>query len=317
MSDERLSLARDVREGLTGRPKRLPARLFYDAAGSELFERITRLPEYYLTRTELAILERHAPEMIATAGAELTVIELGSGSGYKTRVLLREVLARQGAATYYPVDVSAAALEMAERALRAELPGLEVVPLQGRYRAALKGIKARPERKLMLFLGSSIGNFDPPDSAALLRDLRAALSPEDALLLGTDLRKDPALLLPAYDDAQGVTALFNKNVLARINRELGGRFDPGTFRHVALWNTAASRVEMHLESQVDQVVRIEALELDVPFDRGERLHTESSYKYTRSLVEQMLAAGGFSLERAWRDGRGWFEVSLARARASR
>ncbi len=309
-----LDIASDVREGLSRPAKSLPPRLFYDAEGSALFEEITRLPEYYLTRAEQALFDRHAEEILARAGEALTLVELGAGSGEKTRTLMRAVLRRQPRATYMPVDVSAAALQMASSGLQREFPSLAIIPLEGRYRVALPALRSHPGRKLVLFIGSSIGNFDPPDAIALLRDVRGALSPGDALLLGTDLRKDPAVLVPAYDDAQGVTARFNLNVLALINRELGANFLLDQFRHVACWNASASRMEMHLESLREQTVSIRALRMEVHFGAGERIHTENSYKFTQESVDRMLDEAAFEREETWSDPQGLFTEHLARAR---
>lgn len=308
-----LDLAADVREGLSANPRRLPPRLFYDAEGSALFEEITRLPEYYLTRTEEALLERHAGEMIAAAsqGERLTAVELGAGSARKTVHLLRALVQAQGGGVFVPVDVSPAALELARASVTAAVPGLSVEPLEGRYRIALEALRHRPGRKLVLFIGSSIGNFDPDEALELLRDFRAGLSEGDSLLLGTDLAKDPAILQRAYDDDAGVTARFNKNVLARINRELGGNFDLDAFRHVALWNLERSRIEMHLESTREQDVTIAALDLTVHFAQGERLHTENSYKFDPARVDALLTAAGFSPRQRWTDPPGWFALTLA------
>lgn len=309
-----LDLAADVREGLTRPSKRLPSRLLYDARGSHLFEEITRLPEYYLTRTELGLFRAHAGEMMAAAGDGLVVVELGAGSGMKTQVLLEALLARQRRVTYLPVDVSRAALEMAKNTLQRTFShGLEVHPLEGRYRIALQGLTAHPGRKLVLWIGSSIGNFEPKDAIALLRDVRSALGDSDALLLGTDLKKDPSLLVPAYDDAGGVTREFNLNLLTRINRELGGHFDRSRFQHVAEWNEAHSRMESYLKSLEAQTVAIDALGLTVHFEAGERIHTEYSYKYTLPMVDQILGESGFRRERTWTDERGWFAEHLCRA----
>lgn len=308
-----LDVAADVRSGLLATPKHLPSRLFYDAAGSALFEQITALPEYYLTRTELALFEAHAPQMMAQAGEGLVVVELGAGSGMKTQVLLRALLQRQPAVTYFPVDVSGAALRMARASLLEAFPQrLEVLPLEGRYRIALEGIKSRPDRKLVLWIGSSIGNFEPQDAVALLRDVREELAPGDALLLGTDLRKDPSLLIPAYDDAQGITRRFNLNLLERINRELEGDFQLGQFAHRAVWNDAHSRMESYLESLQEQRVTLAAIGLEVPFARGERIHTEYSYKYTLPMVDEIVARCGLRRERTWTDERGWFAEHLLR-----
>ncbi len=308
------AIADDVLGGLTRLPKSLPPWLFYDERGSALFEKITRLPEYYLTRTELCILQRSAAEIVEAAGSHLTVVELGAGTASKTRTLLREIQRRQLRTVYYPVDVSASALEVARDELVRELPTLRVRPLHMDNAAAFARLPHLPGAKLVLFIGSSIGNFDLPDATEWLRSLASRLTPRDALLLGTDLAKDPALLLPAYDDAQGITIRFNKNILARINRELDGDFDLHNFRHIAEWNPGESRIEIYLESLCEQWVHIGALGLDVFFREGERIHTENSYKYTREMVSSMLNSGGFRLQRTWTDPWGWFAVHLARPR---
>lgn len=307
-------IAEDVRAGLTAKPKHLPARLFYDAEGSALFEVITTLPEYYLTRSELEIFNRHAPQIMARAGSDLTLVELGAGTAQKTRVLIRALLDRQPQVTFFPVDVSATALQVAARSLSGEFPNLTLRLVVGRYRSGLESLRGVAGRKLVLFIGSSVGNYDPPDAIALLRDFAAALSPGDALLLGTDMAKDPDLLIPAYDDAAGVTERFNKNMLARINRELGGHFDLSRFRHVALWNAAASRIEMHLESTRLQKVKIDGLELEIALQAGERIHTENSYKFTDKMVSSIISEAGYDLEESWYDPRRWFGVHLARRR---
>lgn len=306
--------AEDVLFGLSlpSGARRLPPRLFYDAAGSALFEQITELPEYYLTRTERAIFEEHGEDMMRAAGSGLTLIELGAGTAAKTAVLIAALLRRQLRATYYPVDVSASALEIAERNLTAKFPALRVRPLVGDFTQGLERLKHTPGRKLVLYIGSSVGNFEPEEAGALLRTLREALNPGDALLLGTDLAKSPARLIEAYNDSAGVTARFNLNMLARINRELGGDFDLTEFRHEAVWNAKASRIEMWLISRSDQIVRVRELSMAVPFNKGEGVHTENSYKFTPSMIAGMLAAGGFRREQTWTDIRGWFGVHLAR-----
>ena len=306
------SIGPDVCAGLARRPRSLPPKLFYDAAGSALFDRITELPEYYLTRTERAILQAHAPEMIAAAGETLEVIELGAGSASKTGILLAAALRRQMRCRYCPVDVSPEALALAAKRLRAELPGLRVRPLVADYTQGVAFPSRNGHRRLALYLGSSIGNFDPPDAIAVLRRLRGQLRAGDALLLGTDLVKSKAVLLPAYDDTQGVTAAFNKNILAHINRELCGDFDLARFRHVAEWNARHSRMEMYLESTAAQTVTIRDIGMTVPFKAGERIHTENSYKYTPGIVEALLRRSGFRLERTWTDEKRWFAVHLAR-----
>ncbi len=302
--------ADEVREGLSSRPRRLPTRLLYDDRGSALFEAITRLPEYYLTRTELGIFRRYGDAIAERAGRAASVIELGAGTGAKTRIILAALSRRHGPLAYYPIDVSATALAAA-RSLAG--PAIAVHPLLGRHEPRLADAAALRGPKLALFIGSSIGNYDPPQAVALLARVRAALAPGEGLLLGADLRKSPRLLVPAYDDAARVTAAFNKNLLLRLNRELGADFDLDAFRHVALWNGGASRIEMHLESLRAQLVRIEGLGLALPFARGERLHTENSYKLSLPAQKHLLRSAGFEPETCWLDRKGWFAVHLARA----
>jgi L-histidine Nalpha-methyltransferase len=317
-------IAADVRRGLTASPKALPPYLFYDDAGSLLYERITELPEYYLTRSEQAIFERYADEIVARASPAapasprpLGVVELGAGSATKTQVLLQALVARQARCVYVPIDVSRAAIEDAERRLREALPSVHVRPFVMTHLEAIRRLRGLEGPQLVLFIGSSVGNFEDTEAATLLHGVRTALGPETTLLLGADLRKSPDVLLPAYDDAAGVTAAFNKNVLVRINRELGGNFDLDRFRHVARWNDAASQIEMHLESTRVQEVTIERLGLRVRFDARETIHTESSVKYDLPRVERLLAAGGFTLETTFYDGpERLFGVHFARAAAA-
>jgi L-histidine N-alpha-methyltransferase len=309
-------VASAVRLGLTSRPKWLPPWLFYDDAGSRLFEQITELPEYYLTRTERSILAAHAGAMIdQAAGTErLRVVELGAGSAEKTRLLLAAAAGRQGTVVYEPVDVSASALNAARQRIEREIPGVVVMPRLMDY---THGLALEPagagERRLVLYIGSSIGNFVPDEAVRLLRRARTGLKPGDSLLLGVDLVKEDSILLAAYDDAAGVTAAFNRNLLARLNRELGANFDPQAFAHRAVWNGAECRIEMHLESLVPQTARLAALELQVYFAQGERIHTENSYKYLPGQAEAMLAAAEFAPAANWTDARGWFAVCLGRA----
>ena len=306
------AIAAEVAQGLRRSPKSLPPWLFYDPRGSELFEEITRLPEYYLTRTERSILEQNADEICRLAGSNLTVVELGAGTADKTRILLGRLLRRQLRLRYVPVDVSRAALESAEQRLRTELPQLDVHPLVADYTLDPLDPGDAPGRKLVLYLGSSIGNFEPAEANALLSRVRAGLQPGDCLLLGADRVKSESVLLPAYADALGVTEAFNKNMLARVNRELGADFDLTKFRHIAEWNARASRIEIYLESACRQSVRIGFLQMTVAFEAGERLHTENSYKYTDASVRQMLAAAGFVPARTFSDPQDWFGVHLAR-----
>ncbi len=306
------AIASDVLSGLAACPKRLPPKLFYDARGSELFEQITGLPEYYVTRTEQEILRRHSGEMLTAAGSGLTLVELGAGSATKTGLLIEALLRRQLTAEYVPIDVSRSALVAAARRLRWQFPRVHVRPHVTDFTAEFPPLRALHGRKLVLFIGSSIGNFEPPQALDLLRRLRAQLELGDALLLGTDLVKAPEVLVPAYDDSQGVTAAFNRNMLVRINRELDADFDPARFRHVALWNADESRMEMHLESTRQQRVSIRALGMVLDFAPRERIHTEDSYKYTLEGTRRLLCAAGFCPERVWMDERQWFAVHLAR-----
>lgn len=309
-------LARAVRTGLGSRPKTLPPWLFYDEAGSELFEQITELPEYYLTRTERAIFERYASEMVATAvsGARLRFTELGAGSAEKTRVLMKAALKQQKGLVFEAVDVSATALLVAQARIEREIPGVKVHLLEMDYTNGFELDDCDPgEQRLVLYIGSSIGNFEPEEAARILRKVRKQLVAGDCLLLGVDLVKDESTLLAAYDDAAGVTAAFNKNMLVRMNRELGADFDLAAFEHRAIWNEHLSRMEMHLESSTDQRVRFASLDWEVEFEAGETTHTENSYKYRPGAAETMLAAAGFACAGTWTDERGWFEVCLGRA----
>lgn len=305
------AVADAVRQGLGRTPRRLPPWLLYDQRGSELFEDITELPEYYLTRTERAILARHAADMIGAAGLPLSIVELGAGTASKTQLLLRALLERQPGATYMPVDVSPAALALAAQEL-ASFRRLTVRPVVARYPEELGFLNKVPGRRLLLFLGSNIGNYDPPAARALLTSVRRHLSPGDACLIGTDLRKPQSVLLPAYDDAQGVTARFNMNVLARINRDLDANFDTDRFRHVVKWNPHASRLELYLQSVGAQRVRVARLDAEFRFAPGQRIHTESSYKFTRAMVTRLFKQAGFRLEQTWYDENRWFGLHLAR-----
>ncbi|MFM9596294.1 L-histidine N(alpha)-methyltransferase [Streptomyces scabiei] len=302
------ALRADVRDGLTRSPKTLPPKWFYDARGSELFERITELPEYYPTRAEREILVGRAGEIAAASGAR-TLVELGSGSSDKTRHLLD---AMPGLHTYAPVDVSESALRQAGEALVAERPGLNVHALIADFTAGLD-LPETPGPRLVVFLGGTIGNLVPGERAAFLAAVRALLAPGDALLLGTDLVKDEAVLVAAYDDAAGVTAEFNKNVLNVVDRELGADFDPDAFDHVALWNAECEWIEMRLRSRTAQTVKIPALDLAVDFEAGEELRTEVSAKFRREGVRAELAAAGMELTHWWTDEQGRFALSLSRA----
>ncbi len=304
-----------VCEGLMSRPKWLPSWLFYDAAGSRLFEEITELPEYYLTRTERSILTEHAREIIDLAAGNntLRLVELGAGSADKTRLLLSAAVARQDTIVYEPVDVSPSALEDARQRIEREIPGVVVTPRVLDYTRGFQLDAVTPgERRLVMYIGSSIGNFDPEEAEDILADVCDALAPGDSILLGVDLVKDRTALLAAYDDAAGVTAAFNRNMLVRINRELGADFNPEAFAHRAVWNRFRLRIEMHLGNQMPQTVKIPSLDMRLEFAAGETIHTENSYKYQPGQAEAMLSEVGFTPTATWTDEKGWFAVVLAR-----
>ncbi|MFE0728085.1 L-histidine N(alpha)-methyltransferase [Streptomyces antibioticus] len=303
------ALRADVRHGLTTTPKTLPPKWFYDAHGSELFEQITELPEYYPTRAEREILTTRAPE-IAAATTARTLIELGSGSSEKTRLVIDALTHLH---TYVPVDVSETALTQAGHALITERPGLHVHALIADFTARLE-LPDTPGPRLVAFLGGTIGNLLPTERAEFLTSVRTLLSPGDALLLGTDLVKDEEILVRAYDDAAGVTAAFNKNVLTVVNRELGADFDPTAFDHVALWDTRNEWIEMRLRSRTAHTVKIPALDLAVDFTTDEELHTEISAKFREPGVRTELAAADLHLTHWWTDREGRFALSLSVAR---
>jgi dimethylhistidine N-methyltransferase len=319
-TDERIAvraatIAADVRNGLTASPKTLPHYLLYDEEGSRLYEQITALPEYYLTRAEREIFEAHSSDILSRIAARdaraLSVIELGAGSAAKTEVLLRALSQRQKTALYVPVDVSPSALSEAEERLRKSAPRVTVRSLQMPYDRALRPLAEVPPPRLLMFIGSSVGNLADTEASSLFDRIRDALGAGTWLLLGTDLRKAPATMLAAYDDAAGVTAAFNRNLLAHVNRELGGHFDLERFRHVARWNEVASRIEMHLESTVAQEIAVDALGLRVRFEVGETIHTESCAKYDLPRVTRLLEAGGFALETTYFDAERRFGLHLA------
>ncbi|MBO1415187.1 L-histidine N(alpha)-methyltransferase [Streptomyces sp. FH025] len=303
------ALRHDVQTGLTSEPKRLPPKWFYDARGSELFEEITRLPEYYPTRAERAILTARAGEIAAVTRAR-TLVELGSGSSEKTRLLLDALRALGTLETYVPVDVSESALTGAGAAIAAEYPGLGVHGVLADFTTRL-GLPPEGGPRLVAFLGGTLGNLLPRERAEFLRGLRAALDPGDFLLLGTDLVKDPEVLVAAYDDSAGVTAEFNRNVLNVLNRELGADFDPTAFEHVALWDAEQEWIEMRLRSLRSQTVKIPALDLPVHFDRDEELRTEVSAKFRRERVAEELLAAGLRMTHWWTDREARFGLSLS------
>ena len=312
------AFARAVREGLTATPRTLPCRYFYDEAGSLLIEQICDLPEYYLTRTEDAILAEHADAMVAGWLADPVLVELGSGSSSKTRRLIEAALRAHGRLHYVPIDVSRSILAESAEALVAAYPDLRVTGYAANYRDALGRIAARFDRpKLLVFLGSSLGNYETEAAVDLLKLIAQGMDPGDRLLLGTDLDKDEAKLRAAYDDAAGVTARFNLNLLRRINRDLGANFNLDEFHHQSRYNAEHHRVEMHLVSRRDQAVSIPAAGVEARFAAGESIHTENSHKYTPGLLAALADRAGIVEEAAWPDAEQQFRVQRWRTRAAR
>lgn len=308
--DLRAAMEVDVRTGLSAAPKQLPPVYFYDDRGSRLFDDITRLPEYYPTRCERWILETYAKEIAQQAGAD-TLVELGAGTCDKSRVLLDALRSNGTLRRYVPLDVSGTTLEEAAAALSPDYPGMGIHAVVGDFHRHL-GTLPTGGHRLFAFLGGTIGNLDPGQRARFLMDLDCAMDAEDRFLLGTDLVKDRTRLVQAYDDAAGVTAEFNRNVLYVLNRELGADFDPDRFEHVARWNEADSRIEMWLRSSGDQVVSVADLDLEVGFAAGEEMLTEISTKFTPDSLRAELEAGGFVVEDAWTSEGGEFQLTLAR-----
>ncbi|MBW3555429.1 MAG: L-histidine N(alpha)-methyltransferase [Actinobacteria bacterium] len=307
--DLRESLLADARRGLTARPKSLSPVWFYDEHGSALFDEITRLPEYYLTRAERGLLEAHAAEIAAAAGAD-TLVELGSGTSDKTRLLLDAMTATGRLHRYAPLDVSEDTLRAAAAAVAREYPAVEVHAVVADFHRHLDALPGG-RRRLVAFLGSTIGNLTPEQRRRFLFDLDCALTCDDRLLLGVDLVKDPGRLVAAYDDARGVTAAFNRNALSVLNRMLDASFDPGMFEHVAEWNADDQWMDIRLRATTEHVVKVGALDLDVRFQRGEDLHTEISAKFTPERIVDELAYAGFVSEGTW-GGGGDFMLVLAR-----
>ena len=303
------ALRADARAGLTASPKTLPPRWFYDERGSELFDEITRLPEYYPTRAERAVLAAHAAEIAAVSGADV-LVELGSGTSEKTRLLLDALRDAGTLRRFVPCDVDPSVLQAAGAAITAEYPGVEVAAVVGDFTRHL-GELPRSGRRLVAFLGSTIGNLEPEARAAFLDDLAGTLQPGDSFLLGTDLVKDPGRLVRAYDDAAGVTAAFNRNVLAVLNRELGADFDLECFDHVARFDLDHEWIEMRLRSRGRQRVWVEALDLALEFDDGEDIRTEISAKFRPLGVRSELAAAGLRLAGWWTDPDGDYGLSLS------
>jgi L-histidine N-alpha-methyltransferase len=304
------SMREDVRRGLTSEPKSLPSKYFYDERGSRLFEQITELPEYYPTRAEREALETHASE-IARIAHPLELVELGSGSSKKTRLLLEAALERGRLHTYVPLDVSREIAEASARELVSDYPGLSVHAVIGDFEEHLDEIPDGDHR-LFALLGGTIGNFLHDDAVRLLSEIRGRMGSHDHFLLGTDLDKDPAVLEAAYDDAQGVTAAFNRNILAVVNERLDGDFDLRDFEHVAFYDRELRRIEMHLRATRPLEVRVAAIDLDVTLREGETIRTEVSCKYTRAMVAGMLRDAGLEMEGWFTDQAGRFALSLSR-----
>lgn len=306
------SFLEDVVEGLSQTPKRLKPMYFYDAEGSRLFEEICRLPEYYVTRTEFAILKENAARIVERADEPVTLVELGCGNALKTRLLIDALLDRQRVLHYLPVDISASMLEETSRnLLEAYSPRLSITAFAAEYNDGLHRIWQRNlGRKLVTFLGSNIGNFEPSKALDFLSRIAADLNPADGFLLGTDMVKEPEILRAAYNDDQGVTAAFNLHLLERMNRELDADFKLSHFSHLAFYNPREHRVEMHLQSRRSQDVRIGRAGRCFHFEESETIHTENSYKYTHEAILEMCAGSGLRRLRYWTDERGFFSLNL-------
>lgn len=305
----------DVRAGLSGTAKALSPKYFYDELGSRLFEAICFLPEYYLTRAESEILRTNSDEIVSSFEGPVRLLELGSGSAEKTRFLIEALLSRQPQLHYLPVDISDSSLELSSERLLRLFPGLRITAFAADYFTALQALAERvpadpDSRTVALFLGSNIGNFGRDESREFLHAVRKLLRPGDALLLGADLKKSPDILIPAYDDALGVTAAFNLNLLARINRELDANFDVKKFRHRATYNDELGRIEIRMVSLHPQVVSVGALDLEVQFDEGETMRTENSYKFDLEQLSAIAQDTGFALAKTWFDRDRLFSFNL-------
>ena len=305
------SFAQDVRRGLSAARKHLASKYLYDDLGSALFDAITKLPEYYLTRAETEILHECGWEIVRALDAPLEFVELGSGSAIKTRLLIEEALRVQGSLRYSPIDISKDALYSSATTLVDAYPQLLIRGYVGDYFTVLNSSELQFEKTVLaMFMGSNIGNYQPKEAIALLTLIASALRPGDGLLLGADLKKDRAILEAAYDDPAGVTAAFDKNVLGRINRELGGTFDLRAFDHVALYDAQRGCVDSYLQSRCDQHISIESLGFTASFARGERLHMESSYKFDNADIKALAASCGFTLSKSWHDQEDRYSLQL-------
>lgn len=304
------TFADDIKSGLTSVPKSVPPKYFYDDIGSQLFEQICSTPEYYVTRTEAGILEKYSGEIAKLNDGIKNIVELGSGASVKTRYLLKSFLNLAENITYTPIDVSEILVESSKELL-SDFKGLSIKGIIGEYEeslAAVKGITSEP--KLIIFLGSSIGNFTMEEAAVLLSAISNTMSKNDSFLIGFDLVKDFTVLNSAYDDAQGVTAKFNLNLLSRINNELGGKFDLSKFRHKAFFNSKQSRIEMHLVSTAEHDVCIEAIREKIHFTYGETIHTENSYKFTNEMIAGLASSAGLHIIKKWSDDKNYFGLCM-------
>jgi L-histidine Nalpha-methyltransferase len=312
MSEDHDAFRRDVVQGLTAPQKTLPCKYLYDQTGSELFDRITELDAYYPTRTEREILEQYGHEMAAAIGQHVAIIELGSGSSAKTRLLIDQFEHGRGLAAYVPIDISVEHLEAAADSLGTEYPDLTILPVSADYTAPveLPPLPAETVRKVAFFPGSTIGNFEPEEARAFLERIARMVRPDGGLLIGIDLAKDAAILERAYDDEEGVTAAFNENLLTRIQRELGGELDRAHFVHEARLNESEGRVEMHLVSTCEQDVVIG--DVTIHLAEGETIHTENSYKYLEADFKSLAASAGLEFVHGWTDARKWFAVHYYR-----
>ena len=325
--------ANDVAICLATETKRLNPKYLYDHLGSQLFEQICVQPEYYLTRIEASLLKRHAPLITTLVGSDIRIIELGSGSSSKTALLLRYLSSQKKRIIYFPIDISISILMESTRRLKSQFPNASIIAIRSDYgtgvdRAAAKcmatdGVRGKKKKKtnksnkngnqyskLILFLGSSIGNFEPMAARSLLRSIREKLHTSDFLLVGFDLQKDESVLTAAYNDKAGITAKFNLNLLARINRELGGNFELEKFKHYAFYNREQHRIEMHLVSNTTQQVYIEALDKNFSFGKGDSIHTENSYKYSLDQIAALAKDSGFRIKKEFTDEKRWFNMAL-------
>ncbi|MDQ3947615.1 MAG: L-histidine N(alpha)-methyltransferase [Thermoproteota archaeon] len=312
--------ANDVARCLSSKNKYISPKYLYDKVGSQLFEQICLQPEYYLTRTEASLLNKHAPFISKLAGSNIKIIELGSGSSSKTAILLSYLSSQKKRIYYFPIDISSSILIESKRKLKSQFPNASIIGIRSDYETGIDRAAAEcmaignnkniPYTKLVLFLGSSIGNFELIEAQSLLRSVREKLHTNDFLLIGFDLQKDKSVLNAAYNDKAAMTAKFNLNLLARINRELGGNFELGKFNHCAFYSHERHRIEMHLVSKTDQQLYIGALGKTFAIRKGESIHTENSYKYSLSQIAALAEDCGFTVEKNFTDEKRWFDLAL-------